>query len=111
MFGHIPLATCYELLTNGPEAPASRTTALTDGPALYRLIAAHRVPGLFEGHLHVNELYRYKDVSFIDTGAICGNWWNGTCDGHPEGFNLVHVYKDSVEAEYMTYGWDASLFS
>lgn len=111
LVGHIPLFTLYDLIKNGMNTPLGRSSVLTDGGELYSLIAKYRVFGQFEGHIHVNELYQYKGIPFIDTAAVCGAWWAGARDGHPEGFNLVHVYEDGLEAEYVTYGWDAAKYA
>jgi len=107
---HIPLFSLYEQIQRGPTAPWGRSGVLTDGKELFNLFSGCTFFGLLEGHIHVNELYRYKEAHYIDTAAVCGAWWAGPRDGHPEGFNLVHVYQDGIIAEYVTYGWDASRF-
>ncbi|MCE5249976.1 metallophosphoesterase [bacterium] len=107
---HIPFFTYYSQITDGPLRPNSRGGVITDGKELYDLLTRHRLIGYLEGHIHVNEIYTYKGARFVDTGAVCGAWWQGPRDGHPEGFNLVHVYDDRIETEYMTYGWDASKY-
>jgi len=108
---HIPLFTWYQQIQNGPNFPSSRGAVLTDGKDLYDLLMGRRFFGILEGHIHINELYVYKGVKFIDTGAVCGGWWRGPRDGHPEGFNLVHVYEDGIENEYIEYGWDATKYT
>ena len=107
---HIPLYTLYPQITNGPTFQNARGTVITDGKELYDLLVQHNLLAYFFGHIHVNETFIYKNAKFIDTGAVCGSWWSGPRDGHPEGFNLVHVYEDSIETEYITYGWDASKY-
>ncbi|MFC1692409.1 metallophosphoesterase [Candidatus Latescibacterota bacterium] len=108
---HIPLFTLYPQIQSGPTFASARSTVLTDGKELFELLMQHRLFGFLEGHIHVNETYIYKDARFIDTAAVSGNWWDGDRDGHPEGFNLVHVYEDGIESEYITYGWDASKYA
>ena len=105
---HIPLFSLYEQIITGPTAQWSRDGVITDGKDLYDLLVQFNFLGFLEGHIHVNELYRYKGAKIIDTAAVSGAWWGGPRDGHPEGFNLVHVYQDEIETEYITYGWDAS---
>jgi len=107
---HIPYFTWWPQILDGPTQPCGRSTVLTDGKELFDMLMERRFFGMLEGHIHINELYVYFDSKFIDTGAVCGGWWNGPRDGHPEGFNLVHVYEDGIEAEYVTYGWDASKY-
>jgi 3',5'-cyclic-AMP phosphodiesterase len=62
---------------------------------------------VLQGHLHVNELLRWKGTTFITGGAICGQWWRGPRLGTPEGFGVLTLHPDRVEWEYLTYGWDA----
>ena len=107
---HIPLFTWWEQMQNGPTQPSGRGSVLTDGKELFDMLMKRRFFGFLEGHIHINELYVYFDSKFIDTGAVCGGWWSGPRNGHPEGFNLVHVYEDGIENEYITYGWDASKY-
>jgi 3',5'-cyclic-AMP phosphodiesterase len=106
---HIPLITVYHQITN-PTHQNARGTVITDGGEFYKLISEYNFMGFLEGHIHVNELYQYKGAKIIDTAAVSGGWWNGSRDGHPEGFNLIHVYEDEITNEYMTYGWDASKY-
>ena len=107
---HIPLYTLYPQITNGPTFQNARGKVITDGKELYDLLMQHHLLAYFFGHIHVNETFIYKNAKFIDTGAVSGSWWSGPRDGHPEGFNLVRVYGDHVETEYITYGWDASKY-
>ncbi|MBT4482885.1 MAG: metallophosphoesterase [Candidatus Latescibacteria bacterium] len=108
---HIPYFTWISQIQNGPTFQNARGTVLTDGKELHDLLTQYRFFGFLEGHIHINELYVYKDVKYIDTAAVSGGWWSGPRDGHPEGFNLVHVFEDGIENEYMTYGWDASKYA
>jgi len=106
-FSHIPLFTLYEQITNGPTTPSSKMMVITDGKELYETLNKKNFFGYLQGHIHVNELYQYKNVKFVDTGSVAAAWWSGPRDGHPEGFNLVNVYEDGIDTEYITYGWDA----
>ncbi len=108
---HIPLFSLYQQVTNGPLAQWGRGGVINDGKQLYDILSGHNVLGVLEGHIHVNELYEYKGTRFVDTAAVSGAWWGGARDGHPEGFNLVHVYEDEIVCEYVTYGWDASKYA
>lgn len=107
---HIPLFTWWEQMRNGPTTPSGLGTVLTDGKELFDMLMERRFFGFLEGHIHINELYVYHGTKLIDTGAVSAGWWSGPRAGHPEGFNLVHVYEDGIENEYITYGWDASKY-
>lgn len=108
---HIPLYSLYRQIKNGPTAQWGRSSVLTDGRELHDLLVQYNFLGLLEGHIHVNELYLYKGDKFINTAAVSASWWDGPRDGHPEGFNLIHVFEDEITNEYITYGWDASRYA
>ena len=108
---HIPLFTLYCQVLNGPLFATPKGWIITNGKELYEILTTSRLLGYFQGHLHVNEVYEYKQAKFVDTGAVCASWWSGPYDGHPEGFNLVDVYEDGIETTYTTYGWDASKYA
>jgi 3',5'-cyclic-AMP phosphodiesterase len=61
------------------------------------------------GHLHHQERLDLDGVSYLNGGAICGNWWKGPMMGCPEGFNVIDLRPDgSFTIAYKTYGWRAS---
>jgi 3',5'-cyclic-AMP phosphodiesterase len=107
---HIPMFTLWGQMQNGPTFPTPDVWVITDGKPLFDLLSRYRLIGFFSGHMHINELYAYKKMQFINTGAVCGNWWTGPREGHPEGFNLVTVWDDGISAVYVSYGWDASKY-
>jgi 3',5'-cyclic-AMP phosphodiesterase len=61
------------------------------------------------GHLHHQEQMEIEGVSYLNGGAICGNWWKGPMLGCPEGFNVIDLRPDgSFAIAYKTFGWKAS---
>ena len=61
------------------------------------------------GHLHHQERMEIDGVSYLNGGAICGNWWKGPMVGCPEGFNVIDLRQDgSFTIDYKTYGWRAA---
>jgi 3',5'-cyclic-AMP phosphodiesterase len=116
--GHIPsvsvlpnLSVCGETKTKGAtiETPASLLAhnasdlhhLLNDTKANVKLVLA--------GHLHHLEEIQIDGVSYINSGAICGNWWKGAQMGCPEGFMVLDLSSDGkVEAEYRPSGWTAA---
>jgi 3',5'-cyclic-AMP phosphodiesterase len=60
------------------------------------------------GHLHHLEEIHVDGISFVNGGAICGNWWKGKQRGCPEGFLVLDLRTDgSFSADYRSYGWKA----
>jgi 3',5'-cyclic-AMP phosphodiesterase len=116
--GHIPtvsvlpnLSVCGETKTNGAnfETPAALVAhnasdlhlVLTETKANVKLVLA--------GHLHHLEQIQIDGVSYLNSGAICGNWWKGAQMGCPEGFLVLDLHSDgTVASEYRSYGWKAA---
>ncbi len=116
--GHIPSVSVLPSLSvsgatklegTNIETPASLVTrnvaelrrVLVDARANVKLVLA--------GHLHHLEKIQVDGVSYINGGAICGNWWKGTQMGCPEGFTVLELYADgSFAADYQSYGWTAA---
>jgi len=97
----VPQKTLAALVNYAPQLEnVEICQSLTVGPADY-------VSPEMQGHLHVNELLRWRDTTFINGGAICGSWWRGSRHGTEEGFGLVTLRDNRVEWEYVDYGWQA----
>jgi 3',5'-cyclic-AMP phosphodiesterase len=113
--GHIPSISVLPSL-NGPskmEGASIRTPAsliVHNAAALRQLIveSGANVKMFLAGHLHHLEQIQVDGISFINAGAICGNWWKGKQLGCPEGFLIVDLRADgSFSADYRSYGWKA----
>jgi 3',5'-cyclic-AMP phosphodiesterase len=60
------------------------------------------------GHLHHQERLEIDGVTYLNGGAICGNWWKGPVLGCPEGFNVIDLHADgSFAIAYKTFRWRA----
>jgi len=117
--GHIPsvsvlpnLSICGETQVIGMniETPASLLaqnasdlhTVLKETKANVKLVLA--------GHLHHLEQIQIDGVSYLNGGAICGNWWKGAQMGCPEGFTVLDLSRDgNIAAEYQPYDWKAAV--
>lgn len=63
---------------------------------------------VLSGHLHHLEQTDVDGIRFLNSGAVCGNWWKGPQAGCPEGFTVLDLQPDgSLEANYQAYGWQA----
>lgn len=59
------------------------------------------------GHLHRYEQLDLEGIRYINSGAVCGNWWRGPLLGCPEGFLVVDLEPDGKFTHtYQPYGWD-----
>jgi len=102
---HVPLVTSvFSYL--GPETYKSASGAtVTNAAQVIGLFGSHNVIGVLQGHTHVNETVIWKDVPYITSGAVCGNWWRGSRLGIPEGFTVVELSNGKMKTRYETYGF------
>jgi 3',5'-cyclic-AMP phosphodiesterase len=117
LVGHIP---SVSVLPNLGEAGKTidRVTAIETPASLVAHNAAQlrslladtraNVRAIFAGHLHHLEQIQIDGISYINGGAVCGNWWKGAQNGCPEGFLLVDLDSDGhILTSYRSYGWKA----
>lgn len=104
---HMPLLTGFYQATQGGCTAAPANRVVQNAHEVLRTFEGHNVPVVLQGHLHVNELLRWRGTTFITGGAICGKWWRGEWHGTREGFGVVSLEGNHVEWRYIEYGWVA----
>jgi 3',5'-cyclic AMP phosphodiesterase CpdA len=103
---HIALASAVLTLVPDPWK-TSEIYLVTNGQEVLDVLWPYQPRFVLQGHTHINEVVTYRGCRFITTGAVCGNWWKGPRDGHPEGFNVISVRGDEVRTRYETFGFVA----
>ncbi len=104
---HIPLVTSFYQITKGTPMPAPPNRVIVNNKEVLKLFRNHNLILVLQGHLHVEEMIRFRNTMFITGGAICGKWWRGSWYGAKEGFCVITLNDNSVELEYINYGWQA----
>jgi 3',5'-cyclic AMP phosphodiesterase CpdA len=104
---HIPLLTSLHAATRGATEAAPEYMVVVNNVEVMETFATHNLILVLQGHLHVNELIRWRNTTFITGGAICGAWWRGPRLGTEEGFGVVTLDGGRVSWEYIDYGWKA----
>jgi 3',5'-cyclic-AMP phosphodiesterase len=104
---HLPFLTTFFQDTEGAIANAPKNRVIVNGPDVLRLFRDHNLILVLQGHLHVSEMMRTRNITFITGGAICGKWWRGSWNGTQEGFNVITLRGNRVDWEYVHYGWKA----
>lgn len=103
---HMPLLTAFFQATRGADAEAPRNRVVVNNRDVLDRFARHRLLLVLQGHLHVNEMLRWRETTFITGGAVCGRWWRGRYHGTDAGFGVVTLRRDRVEWEYIDLGWE-----
>jgi 3',5'-cyclic AMP phosphodiesterase CpdA len=103
---HIPLLTAFYNATKGATFEAKPNRVVVNNVEVLKLFKHHNLVLVLQGHLHVSELLRWQNTTFITGGAVCGRWWRGPFHGTEEGFNVVTLHPDHVDWEYVDCGWE-----
>jgi Icc protein len=69
------------------------------------LFQGRNILAVLQGHLHINEVVKFREIPYITGGAVCGNWWHGARWGTPEGFTVVSLHGGKIDWRYETYGF------
>jgi Icc protein len=85
--------------------PALHQYLLGNAYEILPLFDNHNVIAVLQGHTHLNETVFWRNIPFITSGAVCGNWWNGSLMGTPEGFTVLELDRGTAHWHYETYGW------
>lgn len=102
---HVPLLTTFYAATEGSTFPAPQNRVVVNNREVLAWFQNHRLTLVLQGHLHVKELVRWRETTFVTGGAICGKWWRGDWFGTQPGFGLISLRDGRVDWEYVEYGW------
>ena len=104
---HIPMLTGFFQATSGGTTATPPGRIIVNNVDVFDLFRDHNLLLVLQGHLHVTEMLRWKETTFITGGALSGKWWRGSYHDTPEGYNVLTISEGKVHWEYRTYGWVA----
>jgi Icc protein len=103
---HIPIVSAIDSYSPVPATPpAHHGNTVANSSEVVQLFEGHNVLGVLQGHTHVNERVEWHGVPYITSGAVSGNWWQGTRLGAAEGFTVVSLRGGKLTTRYETYGF------
>lgn len=113
VISHIPIVAVAALeWSESLEEKPSRRHGIShkDAKQLVSLFRRHpHVKVCLSGHTHLTERIDYAGVSYINSGAICGRWWQGDHLHTDEGYSLLDLYDDGrFEQRYVPYNWQVA---
>jgi 3',5'-cyclic AMP phosphodiesterase CpdA len=104
---HIPLLSSFFSASQGATFAATPNQVIVNNREVLKTFQNHNLILVLQGHLHVNEMIRWQNTTFITGGAISGKWWRGAWYGTEEGFYDIKLTGNHVESSYFDYGWKA----
>jgi Icc protein len=105
---HIPLVTAivqYPSPTDKFAKAPAKALMVSNAWQVFPLFDGHNVIAVLQGHTHVNETVYWRNIPYITSGAVSGNWWQGPHWGTPEGFTVVELSNGQTHWRYEPYGW------
>lgn len=60
---------------------------------------------VLQGHMHLYEEIKVKNIQFITGGSLSANWWSGPYHGTEPGYLLVTLSDYDFSWEYVSIGW------
>ena len=107
LLSHVPFMTNYTQAVKGALANSSVRSVVNNSSTVMRLFSRHNLVAVLSGHLHVNEMMRWRNTTFITGGAVCAKWWRGPWHGTEEGVGVVTLDGNKVGWEYIDFQWEA----
>ena len=104
---HIPLLTAFFNASQGATYAAQPNRVVVNNREVLKTFENHNLALVLQGHLHVKEMIKWQNTTFITGGAVCGKWWRGAWYGTEEGFYDITLTANQVECSYIDYGWTA----
>jgi predicted MPP superfamily phosphohydrolase len=104
---HIPLLTSFYQVIQGSTVLVPKNRVIVNNREVLSLFRDRNLVLVLQGHLHVKEMVEFRSTTFITGGAICAKWWRGPWYGTEEGFCVITLNDNSLEWEYIDYGWEA----
>ena len=100
---HVPFLSLYYPVLEGRYTDSD---TFGNQKEVFDMFANHNLRLVLQGHQHLYEEIKIKDVQFITAGAVSANWWAGPFHGTEEGFLKVNIHGGDFDWEYVDYGWD-----
>ena len=104
---HIPLLSSFYAATGGATVAPPKNRVVVNNRDVLKVIDNHNVILVLQGHLHVKEIIKWRDTTFVGGGAVSGKWWRGSWYGTEEGFYAITLTGSHSSCEYIDYGWQA----
>ena len=103
---HVPFLSVYYPVLEGKY---TNTDTFKNFKEIWDMFEGKNLKLVLQGHMHLYEEIKVKDVQFITAGAVSASWWGGTYHGTEEGYLLINIEEDNFNWEYVDYGWEIDL--
>jgi 3',5'-cyclic AMP phosphodiesterase CpdA len=103
---HSPLMSGYHTINDGTYEKPQARMLIENGKQLHEILKPYPVKAVLQGHTHIRENLLYNGCQHITSGAVCGNWWNGSRFGvDPAGYSVCDLSDQDLTWQYLPSGW------
>ena len=95
---HVPFLSVYYPVLEGRYTGAD---TFVNQKQVFDMFEKHNLKLVLQGHMHLYEEIKVKDVQFITAGAVSGNWWHGAFHGTAPGHLALAFAKNSFTWAYI----------
>jgi predicted phosphodiesterase len=99
---HVPLLTRLNSPLKGRVEFPVRCLSVAGAKKVRRLLHENNVRLVLQGHIHAVEQLRLRNTWYVNSGAVCGRWWQGSFVHCPMGFTVVSVKGDQMHWRFET---------
>jgi len=100
---HVPFLSVYYPTLKGKYTD---TDTFSNFKEIWNMFENKNLKLVLQGHMHLYEEIKVKNVQFITAGAVSASWWGGAYHGTEEGFLKVNIEGNDFDWEYIDYGWE-----
>lgn len=100
---HVPFLSVYYPALQGEY---TATDTFINFKEIWDMFEEKNLKLVLQGHMHLYEEIKVKDVQFITAGAVSANWWGGPYHGTEEGYLKIDIDGNDFSWEYVDYEWD-----
>ena len=100
---HVPLQSVYYPVLYSKYTDAD---VLKNQQEILKVFEDYNLKLVLQGHMHLYEEIKVKNIQFITAGAVSANWWGGNYYGTEEGYLLIDINGNDFSWKYIDYGWN-----
>lgn len=102
---HVPFLSVYYPALDGKYTDADTFSNFKE---IWDMFEDKNLKLVLQGHMHLYEEIKVRDVQFITAGAVSASWWGGAFHGTEEGYLKISTDGDGFTWEYVDYGWEVN---
>ncbi len=94
---HVPFLSVYYPVLEGRY---TATDTFSNQKEIMDMFAGHNLQLVLQGHMHLYEEIKVRNVDYITAGAVSGNWWHGPFFGTKPGYLILEMKDGKVTWNY-----------